>query len=1048
MNGSPARWWVLEHLAPGTAAPRVCRGFDVSGPVDVDALRAAWLAVLSAHEPLRTTVTDVDASPVPVTAAADPASFAVLDAPATPAWEGLPARLTLTRTGPDRHRVTVVLHRTVADDDTMDLVVEELSQRCAGLVPPAPTAPSTGPDPRRDAELLRWWQGTARPTPPVSHPLGPDRDTTPVVPGGAAGFDWGPEAAAAVTGFARDTGTTPFAVLLAALQSLLCRYDGGDLVTVGTPVSVRPAGAPRVAGAFDNLLVLPGDLAGADTFRARVLRAAATTDACLAHRELPYGELLRALDAYGDARPVPLCDAVLVVREAPEAVLRLPGAEVRPAPADTGWATCDLTLTATVDPAAGLAGTLGFRGEEQRPAAAAVLEQLRTLLLAAITDPDADAATLPMDAATPGPLASPAASDSLAVAGPAAVPGGPAPADRFADAPLVHEAVRAVSDRTPATVAVATEGSSLGYGDLERSVAVVAAHLRAAGAGGRAVAVRMAPGPRQIVASLAALRAGGHLLWFGTGDAGERGRTALRELRPACLLVDGGAETDALAGWYRAEIHGLVLDVGSLTADPPPGAPAAPVVRREAIAYVAYTSGSTGKPKGIAQTHGAFAQFAAWMATTFDLRPGARVAHWVAPEHDPSLYEAFATLTAGATLCPVPQRVRVHPERFTDWLATERITFLQTVPSFAKELLAPMTAAAGRLGALRHLVLMGEALPAALADGLRAALPGLRLSNVYGPTETVAATWAAIDAPVRGMAPIGRAIPGREVLVLDEADRPCPDGVTGEVVIRSPYVADGYVGLPPGPAFRPLEGMDPGTGVYRTGDLARRRHDGRLEFRGRKDFQVKLLGNRIEVAEVEEALAQHESVAECAVVPATDGDGLVVGLVAHVVPAPGADPAVAAWRAHLRRRFGAALVLVQFEPMTGPLPRNVAGKVDRSRLPARQGQGGREATADRPWTWAETAVAQLWQDVLGAPPAGPGASFTAAGAGSLDALRLAGLIRKRFGADVPLQQCLTNPTLTGLATAIVAAGARQDVAAGHLPPRPHRTEGECVESAD
>ncbi|MEU0562567.1 non-ribosomal peptide synthetase, partial [Dactylosporangium sp. NPDC006015] len=622
----------------------------------------------------------------------------------------------------------------------------------------------------------------------------------------------------------------------------------------------------------------------------------------------------------------------------------------------------------------------------------------------------------------------------------------------FADAPFVHEAVRAVSDRIPATVAVATEGSSLGYGDLERSVAVVAAHLRAAGAGGRAVAVRMAPGPRQIVASLAALRAGGHLLWFGTGDAGERGRTALRELRPACLLVDGGAETDALAGWYRAEIHGLVLDVGSLTADPPPGAPAAPVVRREAIAYVAYTSGSTGKPKGIAQTHGAFAQFAAWMATTFDLRPGARVAHWVAPEHDPSLYEAFATLTAGATLCPVPQRVRVHPERFTDWLATERITFLQTVPSFAKELLAPMTAAAGRLGALRHLVLMGEALPAALADGLRAALPGLRLSNVYGPTETVAATWAAIDAPVRGMAPIGRAIPGREVLVLDEADRPCPDGVTGEVVIRSPYVADGYVGLPPGPAFRPLEGTDSGTGVYRTGDLARRRHDGRLEFRGRKDFQVKLLGNRIEVAEVEEALAQHESVAECAVVPATDGDGLVVGLVAHVVPAPGADPAVAAWRAHLRRRFGAALVLVQFEPMTGPLPRNVAGKVDRSRLPARphfrQGPGGREPAADRPWTWAETAVAQLWQDVLGAPPAGPGASFTAAGAGSLDALRLAGLIRKRFGADVPLQQCLTNPTLTGLATAIVAAGARQDVAAGHLPPRPHRTEGECVESAD
>src|SRR5690348_7747129 len=123
MNGSPARWWVLERLAPGTAATRVCRRFDVSGPVDVDALRAAWLAVLSAHEPLRTTVTDVDATPVPVVTAADPGSFTVLDAPASPGWEGFPARLVLIRTAPDRHRVTIALHRTVADDATMDLVV-------------------------------------------------------------------------------------------------------------------------------------------------------------------------------------------------------------------------------------------------------------------------------------------------------------------------------------------------------------------------------------------------------------------------------------------------------------------------------------------------------------------------------------------------------------------------------------------------------------------------------------------------------------------------------------------------------------------------------------------------------------------------------------------------------------------------------------------------------------------------------------------------------------------------------------------------------------
>ncbi|MBB5870071.1 amino acid adenylation domain-containing protein [Allocatelliglobosispora scoriae] len=966
--------WLLDRVGTQTGAHRIARRFDASGYLDLESLAAAWDAVLERHEVLRSTLVEVDGRPVQQIGKAAVESFVVTDlrhlarpdrdeqadrlcaelaAEPMDLAGGPLARLTVLRLDTAEQRLVLVAHRAVADERSLSIILAQLSADYAEAV--ALSSVTVQPASLQYADYARWrrdadadrpvrrdWWSTALTSSPSALTADRPRSSRPVTGGcGTLRFDWGTDAADLLTDLCDDSGATPLAVLLAGYQGLLQRFAGEDRVAIGVAYPVRPQAFAEVVGPFDNLLVISGDLSDGPTFRELVGRAEESLREAFDNRALPFTHLVRALNGDGDPRQGALCDAMLIVATEPEAELRLTGAAVTRAELRTGTAAADLTLTVERFTAS-IAGSLAFRDDHFGPDAAEVLlDQLGTLLIAALAAPDTRVGDLPLDGVERS-RALELASNQIGVGAAAEEP--------------VHELFRRIAQVTPDAVAVSWHDGELTYGELDRRAALLAGHLAALGARGKAVAIRLTPGPSQLAASLGVLRAGAHMVWFGTGDAGERGRVVLDELRPACLLREGDPAGDELARWFGEELGGRVIDLATLDAVPVP--PPTEPVSLEELAYVAYTSGSTGKPKGIAQTHGAFTQFVAWLADSLDVGPGTRIAQWAAPEHDPSLCEVFAALTTGATLCPVPEKIRAHPEKFVDWLVESRITFLQTVPSFGRELLKVFKRRdpAARTDSLRRLVLMGEALPPELVNGFRAALPGIALANVYGPTETIAATWHEVTGDVAATVPIGRSIPGRQVLVLDEADRPCPVGVTGEIVIRSPFVARGYIGDESGGgAFRPVDGGSSGRiendpermRCYRTGDLARRRADGLLEFRGRRDLQVKLYGTRVELADVEAALAEHDSVAECAVVPLTDSDGLVIQLVAFVVPRrtpSGADAAGAdAWRTHLRKRFGTSMLLVSFQTSSSSLPRNVGGKVDRRRLAA----GARDSTTAR-----------------------------------------------------------------------------------------------------
>ncbi|MCG5438982.1 non-ribosomal peptide synthetase [Micromonospora foliorum] len=1022
--------WFLDRLTPRSPALHRYRAYRIAGPLEVAALRTAWTTLVDRHEALRLRFTE---SGHAVFDESLPAAMSVVDC-STGGRQGHPtveaflaaevaapflldrgplARLAVARLAPLRHCLVLVVHQIVADEPSMSTLIDELGRHYAAALGGTPARPvGTDAAPRfsehaRAARAVeaaarraeKWWRESLPPAPvelPTDRYRGADVDWR----AGVHHFDWGVELATDVNRLALDAGTVPLAVVLAALEVVLARYSGERRIAVGTRVGTRLATTPAgLVGPFENLALVDVDLTGAPTFRELVDQVAGRLDALSDQRHLPFGRLVELLGAPRDPRTIPLVN-VLVDEVAEEhSTLRLAHTTATRQDIDPPATIADLELRVATRPAT--IGTLAYRAELfDDESVERIANQVLTVLAAGVATPDTSATALPMDQPTP-------AAEEL---------GGD---DRIADGPPVdvpvHELVRRIVDTHPERLAVLTDSGGLTYAGLWLRAREIAAALLARGAGGRPVVVRLPSGPEQTAALLGVLAAGGHLCWFGTGDVGDRGRAVLADLRPACLLVAGDPDDDELARWARIELDIAVHDVATLT-----GVGALPTVDAGAVAYVAYTSGSTGRPKGIAQPHSAFGQFVTWLGTRFEMGDGARVAQWVAPDHDPALCEVFATLTSGGTLCLPAPDIRIHGEKLVDWMANREITHLQTVPSFARELLRVVTSRADRpLRALRHLLLMGEALPGELVNRLHGSLPDVRLANLYGPTETIAATWQPIDRPVDGSTPIGRAIPGRQVLVLDADERPCPQGVTGAIVIRSPFVATGYLGaVDPSTAFAPVGGQSD-IRTYRTGDLGRWRFDGALEYRGREDFQIKVYGVRLELGDVEAALQTHASVRECGVVAVHGPDGLVNRLDAYVVPIRAGEGSPEVWRAHLRQRLGKVIPLV-FRTVDGRLPRNIGGKVDRRRLPE-LARSVRAATP-APLTDTEQTLAALWAEVVDAGVPGLDDSFFTAGGRSALIPALLHRVSERFGVHVPIRDFYANPSLRTLANAVSVAG--------------------------
>jgi amino acid adenylation domain-containing protein len=584
----------------------------------------------------------------------------------------------------------------------------------------------------------------------------------------------------------------------------------------------------------------------------------------------------------------------------------------------------------------------------------------------------------------------------------------------------------AVAAAAPRSVALRSAGRTTTYRDLDAQADRIAhAVLGACGAGDETTGVLLAKEPALVAALLGCFKAGKIYVPIDPAHPAERSRFILEDSGAAVVVTDGAHATQA-RGFGRPGLRVLLVD------DLPPGDPAGPPsvpVDGDTPATLLYTSGSTGRPKGVLQNH---------RNTAFNTRNASRsvgitVADRVALVQSGSVHggvrDSLTALMNGARLA-LHDLATAGVGPMAEWIRSEELTFVNMVVTVFRHFVATL-GPEDRFPSVRALKSGSEALTAADVAAFRRHFPArCVLWSGFGATETGNNTQLLVDEATAlpdGAVPLGRPLPGMEVLVVDEAGRPVPADTVGEVVIRSRYLALGYWNRPDQTdrVFRP----DPDGGdrrLYMTGDLGRLGPDGDLQLLGRRDAMVKVRGQRVELGEVEQALLGLPGIKQAAVVASDRAPGdtrLCAYVVALASPGPGAG--------EIRRALQALLPvhMVPDRVMTLPiLPATAQGKIDRRALPRPDWtRVERTEPVVPPRTPIERELAAIWRETLGLDELSVTDRFLDLGGHSLQAGDLGRRVLDRYRLELTLPSLLEAETIADMATRIVATLAADSV---------------------
>ncbi|MGW3974357.1 amino acid adenylation domain-containing protein [Streptomyces ardesiacus] len=565
----------------------------------------------------------------------------------------------------------------------------------------------------------------------------------------------------------------------------------------------------------------------------------------------------------------------------------------------------------------------------------------------------------------------------------AAIAQAPAPA-------RLHDGFFARAAEHPDAAALLTADGAVTYGELAQRALTFAGHLAQQGVSpGDTVAITLPKGPDQVTAVLAVLAGGAAYLPLGTDQPAAR-RDRIHASAGVSIVIDS---------------IGVPEDTAPLPA-PLPGVP-------DDLAYVIYTSGSTGEPKGVEITHAAAANTVTDLNERFAVRPSDRTLAVSALDFDLSVYDLFGTLAAGGALVCLTEDTRRDAAVWAALVRTHGVTVVNCAPAVLDMLLT--AASPGDLATLRLALLGGDWVPLTLPDKVRQAAPGCRFAALGGTTETAIHSTLCEVTEIPGdwvSIPYGTPLRGVACRVVDPLGRDCPDHVPGELWIGGAGVARGYRGDEARTADRFCQ--TDGTRWYRTGDRARYRLDGTLEFLGRADHQVKIRGHRVELGEVEAALAAGPDV-DRAVAVVTDTGRLAAAVTGR------AD--TSSLRVFVAAQLPSVMVPDHVVALDG-IPLTPNGKIDRAAV-ARciaQETGTPTRTTTPPHGQHEQRIARAWSDILEGPDIGREDDFFALGGDSLLATRLVARLRADGYGTVRLADLFTRPVLADFAATLDPAG--------------------------
>jgi amino acid adenylation domain-containing protein/non-ribosomal peptide synthase protein (TIGR01720 family) len=1084
------RLWFLEQLSPGTALYNMPCSMHIRGTLDLAALETSLRHVIARHEALRTTFSMVDGRPVQVVAPSVEIPLGIVDVTtvdqprrASEAMRlaaretrrpfdlqrGPLIRALILRLGETEHVLVTTMHHIVSDGWSVGVFLKEL-QTCyeafsRGRVASLPDLPIQYADyavwQRRwlQGEVLReqltYWRGQLsaglsalelpgyRPRPSQRRFRG--AYATATLPRGLT---------KAVHGLAERDGATLFMMMLAAWQLVLSRWSGQEDICIGTPVAGRHrVETEPLIGFFLNNLVVRTSLHGDPTFRSLLARVREVALAAFAHQDVPFEMLLADLAPPRDPSRTPLFQVFLNVLVFDEERMQLPTAvaesfspagdrardESGPASqaADSSepdvWSQFDLTLYAS-EREGRLRFVLVYDTDLfDRARMDEMLDQIGCVLTEAVKDPDRVISEFSLVAETSRRLL-------------------PDPGARLDDAwhGSVAQLFAARAQQTPDGLAVVDGADVVTYRELDERTTQLAHALRESGLGrGDVVGVYAARNASLPWALLGIMKAGGVFTILDPRYPSARLMAQMELARPRALvcLETAGPMDPALQSWastaglLRIELPSFAAARARGTFEQFPVVGAVAVCGPDDRACIGFTSGSTGSPKAIAGRHGPLTHFVPWLAKTFQLTEDDRFSVLSGLAHDPLQREIFTPLCLGATIVIPPAEDYDDATRLARWLSASRITVAHLTPALGQLLGQGASAIASvKFSGLRLAFFVGDVLRAQDVSRLSELAPNLTCVNYYGTTETQRAVGYSIvprfssafpgarsTSGAETAIPLGRGVEDVQLLVLTDAGRLCGVGELGEIFVRSPHLAEGYLGDAALTAERFLSNPAGGLAcdrLYRTGDLGRYWPDGQVAFAGRRDSQVKIRGFRVELGEIEAVISRHGNVRDVKVIARQD-PGAERQLVMYVVP----EAERALRQADLRRMMTEQLpaYMIPAHIMILPnLPLTPNGKLDVAALPA---PAATAKTASAPRSPIEADVTAIWGSLPGVVAAGVDTGFFESGGHSLLSAVLLARVRERFGVGVTLAQFFIRPTIAGLAALIAGAGA-----ADALPP--------------
>lgn len=574
---------------------------------------------------------------------------------------------------------------------------------------------------------------------------------------------------------------------------------------------------------------------------------------------------------------------------------------------------------------------------------------------------------------------------------------------------------------TPQAIALVAGNEQLTYQDLDTRTNQLARALQHRGVGPNVLVGLCLPRSLDfIVALLAVLKAGGAYIPLDPAYPPDHLTLLLEDAQPAILL------THSKLGVHLTGTHAAAqcLDLALASFDSFLPTPPARTILPEQLAYVIYTSGSTGRPKGVGCNHSGVINLLTDFERRQPLLKGDRCSLWASVSFDASVYEIFSALLFGQSLYLVPDDIRASGMMFAQWLYTHKINSAYIPPVLLADL-AFWSQKRAEVLSLRRLLVGVEPINDQLLTTIQGQIPGLRIINAYGPTETtICATLYTVpfQPPQNKNTPIGKPVQNMQVYLLDHLMHQVLPGETGEMYVGGTGLAQGYLNRPDLTAERfvphPFSDIS-GVRLYKTGDLARYLPDGNIEFLGRYDQQVKLRGFRIELGEIESVLRQHPDVQGSAVVLRTDVQDEPC-LVGYVVPTPDCTPNSDDLHQFLKGKLPQHMVPATILILDA-LPLLPNGKLDRRALPVPEPlHSPLDVAFDEPQDSIEELIAGVWATVLHVERVGRHDDFFKLGGQSLTAMQVRSRLSYAFGVEIPFESLFDLSTIANLAVQIKA----------------------------